>query len=77
MDVYSGYNQILMHLVDQENTSFITKRSIFYYKVMMFRLKNAGATYQRLVNKIFFKYLGNTMEVHIDDMLTKSLRTAN
>ena len=40
---------------------------------MPFGLKNAGATYQRLVNKIFTDYLGDTMEVYIDNMLVKSL----
>ena len=43
------------------------------FKVMPFGLKNAGATYQRLVNKMFADYLGDTMEVYIDDMLVKSL----
>ena len=73
MDAFSGYNQILMHPEDQEKTSFVTERSIFCYKVMPFGLKNAGATYQRLVNKMFSDYLGKTMEVYIDDMLVKSL----
>ncbi|KAK1589540.1 hypothetical protein Q3G72_035088 [Acer saccharum] len=40
---------------------------------MPFGLKNAGATYQRLVNKMFAKMLRSTMEVYIDDMLVKSL----
>ncbi|KAK0592411.1 hypothetical protein LWI29_018735 [Acer saccharum] len=73
MDAYSGYNQILMHPDDQEKTAFVTERDIFCYKVMPFGLKNAGATYQRLVNKMFAKMLGSTMEVYIDDMLVKSL----
>ncbi|KAL5803314.1 hypothetical protein ACOSQ4_031619 [Xanthoceras sorbifolium] len=50
MDAFSGYNQILMHPDDQEKTSFIIERGIFCFKVMPFGLKNAGATYQRLVN---------------------------
>ncbi|KAL5800164.1 hypothetical protein ACOSQ4_033048 [Xanthoceras sorbifolium] len=75
MDAFSNYNQILMHPDDQEKTSFITERSIFCYKVMPFGLKNAGATYQRLVNKMFANMLGQTMEVYIDDMLVKSLIT--
>ena len=41
---------------------------------MPFGLKNAGATYQRLVNRMFSEQLGKTMEVYIDDMLVKSLR---
>ena len=40
---------------------------------MPFRLKNAGATYKRLVNKMFADYLGDTIEAYIDDMLVKSL----
>ena len=39
---------------------------------MSFGLTNAGATYQRLVTKMFKPLLGKTMEVYIDDMLVKS-----
>ncbi|XP_057503539.1 uncharacterized protein LOC130787093 [Actinidia eriantha] len=38
---------------------------------------NAGATYQRLVNKMFKEQMGKTMEVYIDDMLVKSLQAAD
>ena len=74
MDAFSGYNQIMMNPEDQEKTSFITDRGIYCYKVMPLGLKNAGATYQRLVNKMFNEYLGKTMEVYIDDMLVISLK---
>ncbi|WZZ77688.1 hypothetical protein YC2023_098260 [Brassica napus] len=74
MDAFSGYNQIIMHPDDREKTSFITDRGTYCYKVMPFGLKNAGATYQRLVNRMFAKQLGTTMEVYIDDMLVKSIR---
>ena len=53
MDAFSGYNQIKMDEADQEKTSFITSQGLFCYKVMPFGLKNAGATYQRLVNQMF------------------------
>jgi len=72
MDAFSGYNQILMRLDDQEKTAFITDRGTYFFKVMPFGLKNAGATYQRLVNKMFADQIGKTMEVYIDDMLDKS-----
>ena len=42
-----------MDEADQEKTSFIISQGFFYYKVMPFGLKNAGATYQRLMNKMF------------------------
>ncbi|KAJ9564818.1 hypothetical protein OSB04_000784 [Centaurea solstitialis] len=74
MDAYSGYNQILMHMDDQEKTAFMTDKGIYCYKVMPFGLKNAGSTYQRLVNMMFKEHLGRTMEVYIDDMLVKSER---
>ncbi|RYR49617.1 hypothetical protein Ahy_A07g036139 [Arachis hypogaea] len=72
MDAYSGYNQIPMHRPDEEKTTFITPDGTYCYKVMPFGLKNAGATYQRLVNKIFRHLTGNKIEVYIDDMLAKT-----
>ena len=53
MDAFLGYNQIKMKEEDQEKTSFVTSQGLFCYKVMPFGLKNAGATYQRLMNKMF------------------------
>ena len=74
MDAYSGYNQIPMYGPDQEHTSFITDRGLYCYIGMPFGLLNAGATYQRLVNMMFEKQIGKTMEVYVDDMLVKSRR---
>uniref|UniRef100_A0A2N9HX06 Uncharacterized protein n=1 Tax=Fagus sylvatica TaxID=28930 RepID=A0A2N9HX06_FAGSY len=72
MDAFSGYNQIVMDEDDQEKTSFITSRGLFCYKVMPFGLKNAGATYQRLMNRMFHDQIGRNVEVYVDDMLVKS-----
>ena len=58
---------------DQEKTTFIPSQSLFCYKVMSFGLKNAGATYQRLVNHMFRPQIGRNVEVYVDDMLVKSL----
>uniref|UniRef100_A0A804HML0 RNase H type-1 domain-containing protein n=1 Tax=Musa acuminata subsp. malaccensis TaxID=214687 RepID=A0A804HML0_MUSAM len=75
MDAFSGYNQIRMAPEDQEHTAFLTEQGIYFYKVMPFGLKNAGATYQRTVNRMFAHQIGRNMEVYIDDMIVKS-RTA-
>ena len=72
MDAFSGYNQIKMAEEDQEKTTFITSQGLNCYKVMPFRLKNAKATYQRLVNKMFSKQIGRNMEVYVDNLLIKS-----
>ena len=61
-----------MDLNDQEKTLFVMGQGTYCYRVMPFRLKNAGATYQRLVNRMFQKQIGASMEVYIDDMLVKS-----
>ena len=53
MDAFSRYNQIMVDENDQKKTSFITSRGLFCYKVMSFGLKNAEATYQRLMNRMF------------------------
>ena len=60
-----------MHPPDVEKTTFITPHELYCYDVMPFVLKNVGATYQRLVSKIFRPLLGNTMEAYIDNMLAK------
>ncbi|KAB2600650.1 hypothetical protein D8674_038528 [Pyrus ussuriensis x Pyrus communis] len=72
MDAYSGYNQILMNPSNQEHTAFTTDKGLYFYKVMSFCLKNAGATYQRLVNSMFAEQIGKSMEIYVDDMLVKS-----
>ena len=74
MDAFSCYNQIKMDESDQEKTSFVTSQGLFCYKVMPFRLKNARATYQRLMNKMFAHQIGRNIQVYVDDMLVKSLR---
>ena len=45
MDMFSGYNQIKLNEADQEKTLFVTSQGLFCYKVMLFGLKNVGATY--------------------------------
>ncbi|KAK4390373.1 Transposon Ty3-G Gag-Pol polyprotein [Sesamum angolense] len=61
MDGLSGYNQIRMAPADEELTVFRTPKGIYCYKIMPFGLNNAGATYQRAMQRIF------------DDMLHKNV----
>ena len=72
LDAYSDYHQIPLFGPDQENTAFITTLGLYCYRVMPFGLKNAGATYQRLVTKMFLNHIGKSMEIYVDDMLIKS-----
>lgn len=73
MDAYLGYNQIrIMNLDDEEKTSFITDHGLYCYRAMLFGLKNTGATYQTLVNRMFKDEIGCNMEVYMDDLLIES-----
>ncbi|CAJ2663183.1 unnamed protein product [Trifolium pratense] len=72
MDAYSGYNQIPMAVADRGKTAFMTESGNYYYNVMPFGLKNAGATYQRMMNKVFRAEIGDMLEVYMDDMIIKS-----
>ena len=72
LDAYKRYHQIEMSEQDQEKTVFITEHGTYCYKTIPFGLKNAGATYQRLVDKLFKQQIGKNMEVYINDMLVKS-----
>ena len=72
LDAFSGYHQIPMSPDDEEKTAFITPHGLYCYKVMPFGLKNAGATYQRLMTKIFKPLIGHSVEVYIDDIVVKS-----
>jgi hypothetical protein len=76
LDGNAGYNQIFMAEEDESKTAFICPGFIglFQWVVMTFGLKNAGVTYQRAMNLIFHELLGNTVEVHIDDIVVKSTK---
>ena len=61
-----------MYPPDEGKIAFITPHGLYNYKVMSFGLKKAGATYQRLMTKIFKPLIGRTIEVYIDDIVVKS-----
>jgi len=68
LDAFSGYNQIKMHPRDDSKTAFMTDTCSYCYKVMPFGLKNAGATYQRLMDKILAPMLGRNVQAYADDI---------
>ncbi|XP_019166967.1 PREDICTED: uncharacterized protein LOC109162738 [Ipomoea nil] len=77
MDAFHGYHQISMHEEDAEKTAFTTPEGIFCYLVMPFGLKNARATYTRMVAKLFKTVLGRNMEAYVDDMIVKSRKATS
>jgi len=61
-----------MHPKDKEKTTFMMVDANYYYEVLPFNLKNAEATYQRLMDKIFRGLIGRCVEVYVDDIVVKS-----
>jgi len=68
LDAFSGYNQIKMHPRDESKTAFMTETCSYCYKVMPFGLKNAGATYQRLMDKVLAPMRGRNVQAYVDDV---------
>ncbi|RDX85213.1 Retrovirus-related Pol polyprotein from transposon 17.6, partial [Mucuna pruriens] len=64
-------------LLNETKTAFITNVGAYCYKVMPFGLKNAGVTYQHLMDWIFEGLIGDNIDVYIDDMVVKSATTVD
>ncbi|KAL0308969.1 UNVERIFIED_CONTAM: hypothetical protein Sradi_5839200 [Sesamum radiatum] len=77
IDGSSRYNQIRMAPTDEELMAFRTPKGIYCYKVMSFGLKNASATYQRAMQKIFDDMLHKNVECYVDDLVVKSKKREN
>ncbi|KAL0451446.1 UNVERIFIED_CONTAM: Pro-Pol polyprotein [Sesamum latifolium] len=75
MGASQGYHKIMLAPEDHKKVSFITSDGTFCYVAMPFGLKNVGATYQRLVDKIFRPQIGRNMKVYMNDMLVKIKET--
>ena len=71
LDAFQGYHKIALAVEDQEKTTFITPDANYHYTMMPFGLKNIGATYQRMMTRMFWDKIGCTVEVYIDDMVVK------
>ncbi|GKA51482.1 reverse transcriptase domain-containing protein [Tanacetum coccineum] len=72
LDAYKGYHQIPIAEKDEEKIAFYTREGVFRYRRLPFSLKNAGVTYQRLIDKVFNHQLGRNIEVNADDIVIKS-----
>nr|GEV33259.1 reverse transcriptase domain-containing protein [Tanacetum cinerariifolium] len=70
LDAYKGFHQIQLAEADEEKTAFHTGQGVYCYTKMPFGLKNAGATYQRLMDKAFEIQVGRNIELkqHLSEL---------
>ncbi|GJZ90000.1 reverse transcriptase domain-containing protein [Tanacetum coccineum] len=61
-----------MEKEDEEKMAFYTDQETYCYTKIPFGLKNARATYQRLVDSTFQSQIGRNLEAYVDDMVIKS-----
>ena len=74
LDGFSRYNQVRMHPDDQGKTTFARKWGVFVVVVMMFGLKNASTTFQRIISEIFSEYIPAFMKVFLDNFVVYRTR---
>jgi hypothetical protein len=74
LDCYLGYHQIALHPDDEDKMTFITPHGIYCYKVMTFGLKNAGATYQKAIQKCLASQIGKNIKAYVDDVFVKTTK---
>jgi hypothetical protein len=72
LDCYSGYHQMAMKVSNQDKTMFITPHDIYCYTAMSFGLKNAGATYQKAIQKCLESQIGKNVDAYIDNVVVKT-----
>ncbi|EXX70442.1 enzymatic polyprotein, putative [Rhizophagus irregularis DAOM 181602=DAOM 197198] len=72
MDLAAGFHQVEMNEDDKEKTAFVCSLGLFEFNVMPFGLKNAPATFQRLMNNVLYDFIGDFVEVYIDDIMIHS-----
>ena len=68
LDGFSGYNQIMVHPDDQENTAFTTPWGTFMYAKMPFGLMNAGETFQRAMDIAFVEERDKILVIYLDNI---------
>lgn len=73
MDVYSGYNQIPLFRTDTVKAAFMIEHANYQYNVIHFEFKNTEETYHKMMSKIFWEEIGETLEIYMDNIIVKSI----
>ena len=69
LDLTSGFHQIQMDESSMAKTAFSTDKGHFEFKRMPFGLKNAPATFQRVINHVLREEINRICVVYLDDII--------
>lgn len=69
LDLAKGFHQILIKEENRKKTAFSTPLGHYKFVRIPFGLKNAPATFQRLINSVLRKYINKICVVYLDDIL--------
>lgn len=69
LDLAKGFHQIMVNKEDRQKTAFSTPQGHYEYVRMPFGLKNAPATFQRLMNSVLREFINKICVVYLDDIL--------
>ena len=69
VDLKSRYHQVRVSEEDTWKTAFKTRKGLFEWMVMSFRLTNAPTTFMGLMNEVLRPYLDDFVVVYLDDIL--------
>ena len=72
LDLNSEYSQVELEESSRPMPAFITPPRLYQFKVMLFTLKNAPATFMHLMDEVLYGYTGDFYHVCLDDILTKN-----
>jgi hypothetical protein len=72
LDLTSGFWQVRINAQDQEKTAFSTKFGTYEFTVMPFGLMNAPATFQRLMDQVFYDVTWKFVLVYMNDIIIYS-----
>ncbi|KAG9509252.1 Retrovirus-related Pol polyprotein from transposon 297, partial [Fragariocoptes setiger] len=76
LDLLSGYWQVPMADDSKEVTAFRTESGHYQFRRMLFGLRNAGSTFQALMNEVLKGLTGKQVLVYLDDELVRAIERA-
>ncbi|GES97129.1 retroviral-like aspartic protease 1 [Rhizophagus clarus] len=71
-ELLERFHQVEMEETEKEKTAFIYSEGLYEFNVMPFGLRNAPGTFQRIMDKILREYIGNFVEIYVDDIMIYS-----